>query len=351
MRKFFNNLKQHWMKILFGVICTVGGLYYGFKDADFHSIFREMGKANYLIVLIFAIETILSFYLRGLRWYYMCCHRYKVPVSKLYQILTAGFALNSLLPLRAGEFARPVFLNQKHKVPVSFGLSTIVVERIYDMFVILMLFVPLFYSMDIDPDFQLSFGKYTLDKAVLEDLIQKVSIMAAIGLAGLIAIQFKFIQKLGYSFLKLFQKKVSPKLYQKVYTMYGDLLHGFSSFRDWKLVLINFVLSFAVWFSVGLGFYIIGHSMNMDVSMYQCMIVMLMVCFGVMIPSAPGYWGLFELAGMFGLALLGFKDADKARAFILMVHFWQTIVIVGSGLFFISRMKISLSNILDKEPS
>ena len=52
-----------------------------------------------------------------------------------------GFMLNCILPLRAGEFARPAVLMKNSKVPYTAGLATLVAERLFDIIIMILLFV------------------------------------------------------------------------------------------------------------------------------------------------------------------------------------------------------------------
>ena len=348
MNEFLKKIRQNILQIFIGIFFTVVGLWFAFKDVEIKEIVNNLKNINFFYLFLFAISTILSLYIRGIRWHYLARHHKKISSYESYKICSIGFALNSLLPLRAGEIARAVYARKNLNLSFSFAISMIIVERIYDFLIILSLFVPLFYNLNIDPSFKLSFKSYTLNKAILEMLIKKVSIIAALGVIFLILIQFPFFQKLGFVSIRLIKGIFSYKIYKKILHSYLHLIKGFHSFKKLSTVMINIVLSFLVWFFIGISFYFMALGMNINLSIKGSFIVMLMICFGVMIPSSPGYWGLYELAGKFAMLLLGYKP-DISLAYTLMVHFWQTLVIVGLGLFYLFESGLSLSQVLSSE--
>jgi hypothetical protein len=59
---------------------------------------------------------------------------------------------------------------------------------------------------------------------------------------------------------------------------------------------------------------------------------MVIICFFIALPSVPGFWGLWEAAGVFALSFHGISN-DHAAGYALFSHaFSITPVIVAGGL-------------------
>ena len=58
---------------------------------------------------------------------------------------------------------------------------------------------------------------------------------------------------------------------------------------------------------------------------------MVVVCFFIALPSAPGFWGLWEAGGVFALALFGVPAKDAA-GFTLVNHAVQMFPVILLGL-------------------
>src|SRR5512147_2951431 len=95
----------------------------------------------------------------------ICCHvlraeRWRVllrPVADVerWPAIAAtfvGFGSNAVLPLRLGEIIRPVFLSRRARIPVSPTISSIVLERICDVLLMLGLLLAVMVVYPV-PDF------------------------------------------------------------------------------------------------------------------------------------------------------------------------------------------------------
>ena len=58
---------------------------------------------------------------------------------------------------------------------------------------------------------------------------------------------------------------------------------------------------------------------------------MLIVCFFIALPSAPGFWGLWEAGGVFAMLLFGVSEREAA-GFTLANHAIQMFPVIIMGL-------------------
>ena len=61
-----------------------------------------------------------------------------VDFNSTFSALIIGFFANNILPGRAGEFVRAYILGSKENIKKSFVLGTIVIERLFDIFTLLL---------------------------------------------------------------------------------------------------------------------------------------------------------------------------------------------------------------------
>jgi uncharacterized membrane protein YbhN (UPF0104 family) len=67
---------------------------------------------------------------------------------------------------------------------------------------------------------------------------------------------------------------------------------------------------------------------------------MVIICFFISLPSVPGWWGLWEAAGVFALSLFG-VSSKEAAGFTLANHALQVFPVIIVGL--TSAMIISVN--------
>jgi uncharacterized membrane protein YbhN (UPF0104 family) len=72
---------------------------------------------------------------------------------------------------------------------------------------------------------------------------------------------------------------------------------------------------------------------SMSIGFVQGQAINVLTCLAILIPAAPGFWGLMELGIVFSLAIFAIEsDPNKALAFALLVHSLQYFPIVIYGL-------------------
>lgn len=89
-----------------------------------------------------ALCVYLSAYaVRSLRWRLILNPVARVRVSESFFMLMAGYFLNYLIPVRAGEVAKALFLKRLRGVPVAVGLPTIFVDKLFELLSIVLVLV------------------------------------------------------------------------------------------------------------------------------------------------------------------------------------------------------------------
>ena len=74
------------------------------------------------------------------------------------------------------------------------------------------------------------------------------------------------------------------------------------------------------------------------------------ICFFISLPSVPGFWGLFEAGGVFGMMIFGIAS-KQAAGFTLVIHFFQIIPVIIIGLVSAVMTGVSLLHASDSSAS
>lgn len=97
------------------------------------SIVEVVSQASLPMVFLALTSYLAFFVLRGIRWSMILSPVGEVSVPRTTGYTMVGWLVNTLVPMRAGEFARAGLLAKRDKVPFASGLSTIGVERVLDV--------------------------------------------------------------------------------------------------------------------------------------------------------------------------------------------------------------------------
>ena len=266
--------------------------------------------------------------------------------------LMIGFMINSIFPGRIGEIARPAIFYKKENVPFSQVLATVISERMFDIVALLLLFIFIFFTVEIDPDIGINFGDYYLDKDSLENIFYKSIIACILLVIGVFLISIKKVRniistmiiKLSRIFSTSENKQIQKKengLSFKIIRIIDNIASGLEIIKSPKKVIQIFLLSLLVWFLMALSFYImaLGYP-GIDLSILEMCAVLVIICFFIFLPSVPGFWGLYEAGGVFGMLVFGIPP-EVSAGFILVNHVVQIVPTIIIGL--ISAMIVGVS--------
>ena len=138
-------IKPNWKWLALGAVGLAAGIWLvrsflasrGFDWRAFAATLLSL-KWSWLAAATGAV--IAGYYVRALRWRVLM--RPVKPAPSLWNLFTAtviGFTAITILG-RPGEFVRPYLIANKEKVPTSSQMAALVLERIYDVLIVLAIF-------------------------------------------------------------------------------------------------------------------------------------------------------------------------------------------------------------------
>lgn len=343
------------LKILLSCGLSVFFLFLAFKNVPFNhllEVFKE--RIQYGWVVPFIIITVLGMYIRAVRWRWILKSRGEYSSSQLFPSLIIGFALNSFLPLRAGEFARPFIFARKQKIPYTTVLATVFVERIVDSLTLLFSFFVVLLFIKIDPESQYSFTMMKKTFAITGEKLTHLNRNLTFITLFLLVVSITFIidsLRRIYEIIINHIPFMGMGLKKKLTHGLHQFSEGFHSLKNVRFIIMIFFYSLIIWGLVGFSLQVMSWGFpDLNMQFHHGMAVMIIICIAIMIPAAPGYWGLYECGCIFALIALGLvpsTDAGLATAlgFSLIIHAFQIIPIALIGVYYLWKENISLSQI------
>jgi hypothetical protein len=340
------------LSLIAGIVISAIALYLAFRHVRFTELIAYFSTINYIWVLPSIIIVVLCFFVRALRWRIILESAHRISLLRAYHPMIIGFMMNCVLPGRVGELARPIILKKNEKVPFATGLATVAAERVFDICLLVLFLVITFSAVKISPDLKLKFGAYDLNRETLEGILSGMVMLGVMLIAGIALISINKIRKLVNQVImrvphlffftgRQFKTALSDKICRPLTGFVENIALGFHLIRYPKKLLACFVLSFLVWGMHALSFYTFSlgspgiHLTFMEISAH-----MVIIMFFIALPSVPGFWGLWEAAGMFALSLFGVAGKEAA-GFTLANHAIQVFPVIIMG--FISAMILSVN--------
>lgn len=280
----------------------------GFWEAVLSSA-QAVGWGPLLIYVLFFVALHVF---RSLRWVVQVRPLAPtLPLSWIFRICVVGYAAIILLPLRLGEFMRPLLLSRGANVSFVKAMGTAVVERIFDgLLVTLMLFLALAFSpLDVQPVVR-SAGY--------------ISLLIFLGAGGGTAL-FVFRPAVARWLVDQTFGRVSRGVAEKLNALLEEFAAGLGSMLQegtWRAFLLFSVL---YWFTNGLGIWYLAGAFGFDLPLVGAFAAMAVLVVGIMVPAGPGFLGNFQFFLAAGLSLwVSTRDAPAAvLSFALVLNFLQ----------------------------
>jgi uncharacterized protein (TIRG00374 family) len=128
-------VKKQW-KLWVGLAISVVALALVIRNIDPHEVADTLTQAEYFYLIPATVGILAYLLARSIRW------RIMLPGVSLYHcfwITNIGYLVSNVLPFRLGDPARAVVVGRGEEVSTSAALSTVVVERVLDMLMVVAL--------------------------------------------------------------------------------------------------------------------------------------------------------------------------------------------------------------------
>ena len=312
-----------------------------FRKIDLTSIWNSFQQVDYLYLLPFIVINLFSVWIRARRWEYLLAPIKKIKISTLFYATAIGFMANNILPARVGELVRAYVLGSKERISKTTSFATIVVERLFDGFTILSIFLVVILLMPFPPDRSRIFTQHHIKMAGFLSFFLYLIILGL-----LLALHFhnaKANRLIGF-FLKRLPQGVAHKISKTI----ESFVLGLEVLQRTKDMGVIIGYSCLLWVVNSLSYYFIFMAFHLDLPVLAAFFLLVVLTFGVSIPSAPGYIGTFHWACAAALIFLGI-EVNLAKSFSLLTWFVGFIPTVILGLFALGKEGMSLRQLKETE--
>ena len=313
---------------LLGFAVTLAIVAYGLWRLDLSAVGDALRQADYRLIPFSAGATLGSYLLRTARWRLILAPSQRLPVRTLYPPLMIGFMANNLLPARMGELVRAYSLNRAAGTPKTLALSTVLLERVFDGLTLVGILAAL-----------AALGALPAGGAPLALLAGVIFVAAAFGAWLVISNESLALRRLRFV-TRPFPDALAELAEQKA----QSFTQGLRALRRPRTLLAIAALSAIVWSAEALSYYTLLVGFGLAAAPSAALFMTVVVNLGIMVPSAPGYVGTFEGAGIAALAPYG-MPTETALAVAIVAHGVQWLLVTGIGLALLARTGLSLRRV------
>ena len=285
---------------------------------------KALGSVRWPMFGAAVLVFLLSMLARALSWRSLLDDRYSL--MRVLEVLNEGYLINNILPWRLGEIGRAVLLAGSGEDSILQVLSSILVERMYDLF------------------FALVFLVLLLPEATgLGGLTQNAAFIA-----GILSIAFTFL----VIFVRrpdwmqwIITRLPGPRM--RLLSLWEQMQTGLVALRDLRIFSRSLFWMLLSWVLAGIEYGLVLRAVIPDASLYWAFFMLPVTLLGGAIPSTPGYLGVYEAAGVFALSTFGVAESE-ALATTLLLHGIVYILGSGFGLIALSREGETISGLTQR---
>ncbi len=347
--------KKIFISAILGLIISVVGFYFAMRHVPFADLMAYIESINYWWMIPPVLLSLFTFVLRAFRWQLILSASVELPFFDAYHPMMIAFMVNTILPGRVGELARPTIIKKRNNVPFSLGLSTVAAERMFDMITLITLFAWVLATVHIDPNLQIKFQNYQLNKGTLNHLASSLMHISIAVIVVIVLFSLPVIQRLLKGAIMKMpgllcfagesrKDRVRERICTPLANIVDHVASGLSMVKYPTKIILCLFYSFTIWLLQAFALFLLAKGCpGIDLTFTQMTTVFVLLCFFMALPSVPGFWGVWEAGAVFGLALFGISN-QKAAGLALASHAVLMFPVMIAG--FISAVIIGV-NILN----
>jgi len=307
-----------------------------FWNVDLGKVAAAVEQANMLLILASAATALVSYWLRAIRWQFILRPVGHVRHSSALLATAIGYAAMTLLPARMGDVIRPVILARRERIPVSGTLASIVTERLFDLWTVVLFF--LIFVIWPPQMTQLDEGaRHNLEVLSLSGYVAGAGlVVGTLILLGLFRFQDRFVDLVTRPI-----GRIRKGWQQPLANFLHHFLDGLRVLQRPRDLLITMASSFAVWYVIYWQVRFALLAFGIDLPLRAAYLLVTLSVIGLAIPTPGGIGGMHKaiqigLTAFFGVGL------NTATAVAIVYHAICFLPITIIGLLCVPLMGIKL---------
>jgi glycosyltransferase 2 family protein len=324
----------------FGVLCAlaVGILWWFGRKLDWAEVREALGHTNKSLLAVAVVLVCASYLLRAYRWGALLAPLGPARIKHLFAATTIGFGAVFLIG-RMGEVVRPVMLPLKEpRVRASASFVTIMVERIYDMLAVVILFAVnlLWFVPPSNVASQLSRVRFV-------GVVLLVAVLS--GVAVLVWFRWKSATAVSWVSRWLTRWTFIPqRLTRAIVSMMEQLARALRVLANARELAVTIAWTALIWGGILIANLLVLRAFGLNFGVTEAIFVLGWSLVGSLVPTPGGAAGAFHAATAAGLIFLG-VERETAAAISIVMHVIDFGPSVIFGFFYFVRGDINFARL------
>ncbi|MEW6131370.1 MAG: lysylphosphatidylglycerol synthase transmembrane domain-containing protein [Acidobacteriota bacterium] len=329
------------LKTIASILIGVLFVYWFAYKLNWLEVWLEVRKANWEQLGLALALFIGTYFVRVLRWQTLISPLAKTSLKALFRATVIGFSALFVMGRAAEIIVRPAALSVKEKIRPSATYATVMVERVFDM-----IMVVVFFSVN------LVFFEHTSHDADAMKILGWIKFSGAVFLAASVAGIYGLyaFRKHRESALTALDKKLPwmPVAIKKgLISLLQHIAESLSILHDAREMTIVVSYTVLLWLMVAVAHLLVVRAFGIPyvlVPFTGAVFVMGLSMLGSVVPTPGGATGPFHTATAASLAFMGI-DHTKAASVAIILHLVIFAPATFFGMYYLVKEGLSLENL------
>jgi uncharacterized protein (TIRG00374 family) len=311
---------------------------YLLRSVDLQELVRLLASTRWEWVIPAVMVGPAGVWARAFRWRYLFPPGAEPPGLVAANMI--GYMANNVLPLRAGELVRVYVAARRLTTRPGTALggnlwlagATLIVERILDSLTLVLILAVLVLFIAVPPALQYAAVAVLAVDAAVAAILLAVAIRPGRTRRHLARLVGRW-----------------PRVDVHAERIFDTVERGLEGIRARSHLLPLISWTAVAWLLPAFGAWALLRAVHLDLPPLAGWTVVTFVGFGISIPSAPGYIGVWHAAAVLALSMFGVTQAT-ALGYAILYHASQFVPITLVGWFFLVREHVSLGEAARARP-
>jgi glycosyltransferase 2 family protein len=322
-----------------GLILAALALYFPLSHISISDLLGSFKTVRYEYLLPAAFLSYMVYIIRTYRWKILVSSLKPVKTIELLPPMMIGL-LGNLLPLRLGEVFRAYLLKKKLNIPFAGSLATIMVERIFDIIMLLSLFSWILVARKhLFPEDAIWFGVSFETMAFKFGVITCGLLIFLIFLTYFLIHRPEPVTRIILVFFRIFPQKWEMRLEHLLTTF----TLGLNVVRSWEVLIKTLVLSILEWIFVVLAPYPLLLAVGVQNKSLEALILLtVIISIAITALPTPAFLGAVQIGAFLALHRVMGESELVATTYGMIAWAWGFVLQVVAGVAFMVYEHVSI---------
>jgi uncharacterized protein (TIRG00374 family) len=334
-------MKSPAARIGVSLVLMIALLAFFLWNVDFDEMMVGLRQANPWLIALAAGLALTAYWARAVRWMLILRPVSRVRHTSAVLATAVGYAAITLLPARMGDILRPVILAKRERFPVSAGLASVLTERVFDLWTVVLFFLiflvwpPAMPHLDAEAEGNLRLLRFS------GYAVGSILAVGTLILVGLFRYQDRFVELLGRPLARF-----APSWRTPFANFLNHFLDGLRVLQRPRDLFVTMTASIALWYIIYWQVKVTLLAFHLDLPLRVAFLLVTLAVIGLAIPT-PGGVGGFHKATQVGLTTFFGVELNLATAVAIVYHAICFVPITVIGLLCVPLLGLRYADMRD----